>query len=112
MIEQIIADAKAMEKDALKDEEDAQMAYESLVKETNAAIEAKMKDIVNKEEEKAMAEAAKVEREKELESTNKDLEDLANYKAELHQSCDYILKNFDIRQATRDEEVAGLKQAK
>eukprot|EP00747_Dinoflagellata_sp_TGD_P157034 gnl/TRDRNA2_/TRDRNA2_177711_c3_seq3.p1 gnl/TRDRNA2_/TRDRNA2_177711_c3~~gnl/TRDRNA2_/TRDRNA2_177711_c3_seq3.p1 ORF type:complete len:717 (+),score=251.89 gnl/TRDRNA2_/TRDRNA2_177711_c3_seq3:97-2151(+) len=112
MIQQIINDAKAMEEEAIKSEEDAQMAYESLVKETNAAIEAKMKDIVNKEEEKAKAEAAKVEREKELESTNKDLEDLANYKAELHESCDFLLKNFDIRQATRDEEVEGLKQAK
>merc|ERR1719181_2193214 len=38
MIEQIINDAKAMEADAIKAEEDAQTAYESFVTETNAAI--------------------------------------------------------------------------
>merc|ERR1719421_1176388 len=38
MIEQIIADAKAMEAEAIKAEEDAQIAYESLVTETNNSI--------------------------------------------------------------------------
>merc|ERR1712085_97979 len=50
MIEQIINDAKAMEAEAIRSEEDAQKAYEDFVKETNASIEAKSKDIVNKSE--------------------------------------------------------------
>merc|ERR1719401_2218904 len=41
MIEQIINDAKAMEAEAIRSEEDAQKAYEDFVKETNASIEAK-----------------------------------------------------------------------
>merc|ERR1719160_11419 len=84
MLKQIISDAEAMEKDALKSEEEAVKAYEDFVKETNASIDAKSADIVNKSEEKAKAEAAKVEREKELASTNTDLEELANYKETLH----------------------------
>merc|ERR1711978_876228 len=48
MIEQIISDAKAMEAEAIRSEEDAQKAYEDFVKETNASIEAKSKEIVNK----------------------------------------------------------------
>merc|ERR1719198_1921652 len=43
MIEQIIQDAKAMEAEAIRSEEDAQKAYEDFVKETNASIEAKSK---------------------------------------------------------------------
>ena len=27
-----------------------------------------------------------------------ELEQLANYKAELHSSCDFVMKNFEIRQ--------------
>merc|ERR1712085_145677 len=50
MIEQIINDAKAMEAEAIRSEEDAQKAYEDFVKETNASIEAESKDIVNKSE--------------------------------------------------------------
>ena len=61
MIEQIIADAKAMEAEAIRAEEDAQKAYEDFVKETNAFIEAKSKEIVNKSESKAKAEADLVE---------------------------------------------------
>merc|ERR1719326_2583138 len=41
MIQQIINDAKAMEAEAIKSEEDAQKAYEDFVKETNNSIEAK-----------------------------------------------------------------------
>merc|ERR1719515_673453 len=48
MLQQIINDAKAMEAEAIRSDEDAQKAYEDFVKETNASIEAKSKDIVNK----------------------------------------------------------------
>ena len=61
MIQQIIDDAKAMEAEAIRDEEDAQKAYEEFVKETNASIEEKSKDIVNKSETKAKTEADLVE---------------------------------------------------
>merc|ERR1712061_802043 len=57
MIQQIIADAKAMEAEAIRAEEDSQKAYEDFVKETNASIEAKNKDIANKSDIKAKAEA-------------------------------------------------------
>merc|ERR1712085_135971 len=105
MIEQIINDAKAMEAEAIRSEEDAQKAYEDFVKETNASIEAKSKDIVNKSDEKAKAESDLVEAQKEKEGVVLELEQLSNYNAELHQSCDFVLKNFDLRQTARDEEV-------
>merc|ERR1712071_727443 len=94
MIEQIINDAKAMEAEAIRSEEDAQKAYEDFVKETNASIEAKSKDIVNKSETKAKAETDLVETKEEKESTMVELEQLSNYNAELHSSCDFVMKNF------------------
>merc|ERR1712036_169884 len=112
MIQQIIDDAKAMEAEAIRSEEDAQKAYEDFVKETNASIEAKSKDIVNKSETKAKAEAELVETKEAKEATMLELEQLSNYNAELHQSCDFVMKNFDVRQTARDEEIEALKQAK
>jgi len=112
LIQQIIGDAKAMEADAIRSEEDAQKAYEDFVKETNASIEAKSRDIVNKSESKAKAEGDLVEAEKEKNSVMLELEQLSNYNAELHQSCDFVIKNFDLRQAARDHEVEALRQAK
>merc|ERR1712061_646035 len=112
MIEQIISDAKAMEAEAIRSEEDAQKAYEDFVKETNASIEAKSKDIVEKSEAKAKAEEELVETKESKEAVMLELEQLSNYNAQLHQSCDFVLKNFDLRQTARDEEIEALKQAK
>jgi len=112
MLQQIISDAKAMEAEAIRDEEDAQKAYEDFVKETNASVEEKQKDIVNKSEVKAKTEMDHVKFTEGKESTMIELEQLSNYNAELHQSCDFVLKNFDTRQTARDEEIEALKQAK
>jgi len=112
MIQQIINDAKAMEAETIRSEEDAQKAYEDFVKETNASIESKSKDIVNKSEVKAKKEVKLVEAKEEKESVMVELEQLSNYNAELHSSCDFIIKNFDLRQTARDEEVEALRQAK
>merc|ERR1719301_293895 len=97
MIQQIINDAKAMEAEAIRSEEDAQKAYEDFVKETNASIEAKSKEMVNKTEEKAKAEADLTESNESKEAVMLELEQLANYKSELHSSCDFVTKNFEIR---------------
>lgn len=112
MIEKIIYDAKTMETDTIRDEMDAQKAYEEFVVQTNKSIEAKTKEMVHKSETKAQAEKDLIAAEQALEDVNIELDQLANMASELHVACDYILKNFDIRQAARDEEVEALKQAK
>merc|ERR1712051_378216 len=112
MIQQIINDAKAMEAEAIRSEEDAQKAYEDFVKETNNSIEAKSRDIVNKSEQKAKAETELVDAKKAKDAVMLELEQLSNYNAELQQSCNFVLKNFDLRQTARDEEVEALRQAK
>merc|ERR1719439_386251 len=84
MLEQIISDAKAMEAETIRSEEDAQKAYEDFVKDTNNSIEAKTKDITNKSESKATAESELVEAKEDKEAVMLELEQLANYKAELH----------------------------
>jgi hypothetical protein len=112
MITQIAEDAKAMEVAALKAEEESQAAYVAFVEETNASIECKEKEIINKEEEKAKTELELAKQKDILESIIADLEKLSDYNAQLHKSCDFVLKNFDLRQTARDEEVEALKQAK
>jgi chromosome segregation ATPase len=112
MITQIINDSKAMEAEAIHDEEDAQAAYESFVQETNDTIEVKNKDIVTKSDAKATAEGDLAQAKTELADTMTELEQLANEAADLHKACDFTLKNFDIRQEARDQEVDALGQAK
>jgi len=112
MITQIIEDSKAMMAETVHDEEDAQSAYESFVKETNTCIEEKNRSIINKQDTRSKAEGDKSNAEDDLDQTNVELEQLANYNADLHKSCDFYLKNFDVRQTAMDEEVEALRQAK
>ena len=49
--------------------------------------------------------ASTVEAKENKEAVMLELEQLANYKAELHDSCDFVMKNFEIRQTARDEEI-------
>jgi len=112
MIQSIIDDAKALEAEATRAEEESQKAYEDFVTETQASIEEKSKDIVNKSEEKAKAEEDKTQAETDKENVMLELDALSNEAADLHKTCDFVMKNFDIRQSARDEEIEGLKKAK
>merc|ERR1719163_50614 len=112
MLEQIIRDTETLEAEAIKAESDAQKAYEEYVKDTNKSIEEKTRDITNKTEEKATAEADKVAAEEAKETAMNEQQQLMNENADLHKSCDFTLKNFDIRQEARDQEVEALRQAK
>merc|ERR1719324_1517918 len=112
LIAQIIKDAKAMEAEAVKDEGEAVAAYEDFVTVSNESIESGKKAIAEKAEHKAKTEVALTNAEKSLDSVVAELDGLATYKTELHSACDFVLKNFDIRQTKRGEEIEALKQAK
>merc|ERR1719159_1835505 len=110
MIEQVIADAKTLEAEAIQAETDAQKAYESFVKDTNKAIEEANRSMTNKTEEKATAEADKTAAEEDkLAAMN---EQQQNQNADLHKSCDFTLNNFEVKQAALDQEMEALAQAK
>jgi len=111
MMQQIVNDAEAMEAECLKGEEDSQIAYESFITESNAAIVDMQKSITHKSQAKADAESDKAQTEIELKETKQEIADLGLGNTELHSDCDYILKNFDLKQAGRDDEISGLKQS-
>merc|ERR1719238_1251911 len=112
MIQMIIEDAKRAEEEAVIDEQAAQTAYASFVTETNAVLEQAQKDVVNKSMAKAQAEGDLEETTESHKTTLADLEDLHKYNGQLHADCDYILKNFKIRQEARLQEIEAIQQAK
>jgi len=112
MIEKLIHDTKDITAESKKSEGDAQAAYEALVADTNASVEDLTREITTKTKAKAQAK-------KDLSATNSDLgdavheiEELGKYNGDLHGECDYVMKNFDIRQNARAQEVEALQQAK
>jgi hypothetical protein len=111
MMQGIIDEAKGLESEAIRGEEDSQKAYEEFVMDTNDSVEMNTKDLVSKTDMKAKAEQEKVEAETEHGSTMETLEQLSGENADLHKSCDFTLKNFDVRQSAREDEIEALKQA-
>jgi septal ring factor EnvC (AmiA/AmiB activator) len=112
MIEQIIADTKAMQAEAKHDEQKAKDEYTNFKEETTKSIEQKRDQITDLKGQKSKTDEEAVEVGEELDGTKTDLENLSNDKNALKGECDFILKNFDVRQEARDEEVEALKQAK
>jgi len=111
MIEKLIYDTKDITAESKKTESEAQAAYEALVADTNDSIANLTKEITSKTKAKAAAK-------KDLSMTNgdhadavKELENLGKTNGDLHAECDYVMKNFMIRQEARAAEVEAMQQA-
>merc|ERR1719502_234013 len=112
MIEQIIGETKTLEADAIKAETDAQKAYESFVKDTNASIEEKARAITNKTGEKAEAEVDLTSAQEAKSTALNEQQELKNEEADLHKSCDFLMQNFEVRQTALEQEMESLGEAK
>merc|ERR1719378_1098409 len=112
MIEKLISDAKELVANSKKGENDAQTAYEALVADTNQDVDDLAAEVTTKTKAVAKAKKEKLGAESDLMDTVDELEGLHKYEADVHEECDYLLKNFMIRQQARGEEIEGLQQAK
>merc|ERR1719387_1209844 len=112
MIETLVDESAQLEADAMKAESDAQAAYESFMKDSVASKTACLKSITNKSAAKAKADADSTQASNDLKATVADILTLADYNQELHKKCDFLVKNFDLRQQNRTQEMEALAQAK
>jgi len=112
MLEKVLADSKRMQDEALTAEQDAQSAYESFMKDSNASIKRYQRSIVDMTEDKAKAEEALSMAQDDLSNAHKELENLQGALTGLKASCDFLLRNFDARQEARATEISALKEAK
>jgi len=112
LIEQIIEESKTVEKEAVAGEASAQADYETFVNDSNGLIDELTSAITEKTKGKADANMEKGQAEADTESVKGELADLASYKADLHDQCDFVLKNFDTRQKARLLEIEAIQKAK
>jgi len=112
LLEQIIEDSKKVETDALAGEQESQKAYEEFVLNSNDSLSKLNAAIASKSDSSAEAKLSKSQAEAELDSTTEQLNDLFEYNGDLHSECDFVLNNFDKRQAARLQEIEALQNAK
>merc|ERR1719502_202950 len=112
MIEKLIYEAKDLEADSVKGEAEAQAQYETMVADTNGSVLALQEEITTKTKAVSQAKKDKAAAEEDHLDAIDELERLTKYAADLHTSCDFVLKNFMIRQEARAQEIEALQQAK
>jgi len=112
LIDQIIADARKLEENTTSAEQNAQTAYELFAEDTTASIAAKRSTVTDLTDNLATAELDLTEAKQDYNATMNFLEQLSSESADVHESCDFFLKNFEVRQTARDEEVKALRDAK
>jgi hypothetical protein len=112
LIKQISEESKALEAESTASEKQAQADYETMVKDSNALIAELDEAILAKSKAIAKAKEDMADTNMDLDSTISELEALAQYDLDLHAQCDFTLKNFDIRQKARLQEMEAIGAAK
>jgi len=112
MLEEVLADTRKTEDQAVASEQDSQSAYENFMKDSNKSILQTTQSISDMTGSRASAKEELSMAKTDFSQTMTELEGLDATNGDLHKSCDYVLKNFDARQAARSAEMDALREAK
>ncbi|CAJ1453172.1 unnamed protein product [Effrenium voratum] len=97
---------------AKTEEADAQVDYQDTVKDATAKREADLALVQQKVTDKADLESDLNDDQTDLGGKKKELVAAGKYTEDLHQECDWLLKNFELRVQARTEEKENLIRAK
>jgi len=111
LLDGILADSKKSEADAHKAENNAQATYEGFMTDSNKAITTLSKKIMTLSGNRATTQEDLINAKKDLTSTNNKIDSLAAELTDIKGSCDFIIKNFSVRQDARKNEMDALKEA-
>merc|ERR1719321_660426 len=112
MLEEILADTRKTEDQAMASEADSQSTYENFMKDSNKSIKQTQESISDMSGAQATAKEELSMAKTDFSETMAELEGLDQTNQDLHKSCDYTLKNFDARQQARAAEMDALNEAK
>jgi chromosome segregation ATPase len=98
--------------EADNEEKTSQRDYERLMSDSQTTRAQNARSITDKEAAKADMDTAVEETKAKLESQQTSLANLHQYILQLHASCDFLVENYDLRKAARENELTSLANAK
>lgn len=110
-MQDLINDSVVVQNDATNGEQANSDAYTKFMHESNQNWTDMENAIVSKSREKADAEKALVEQQGALQDHNDEKATLETYRGKIHGQCDFVIKNFDVRQDARQQEIEALQEA-
>lgn len=111
ILQNCIAESVALEKELTAAEQEAEAAYGELTATANKVLKALAETIAVNEGAKAKADGEMVETKEQLMTSMQNIMSLGEVQTGLHRNCDFVLHNFDARQAARTQEIEGMDQA-
>merc|ERR1719428_1325315 len=108
----LLKELKDESTEAKHEEETAQKDYETLMSDSQAGRADKAGSITSKEAAKADLDVNTENAKEKLTSQQAELMNTNQYIATLHGECDFIVGNYDLRKAARENEIESLKNAK
>ena len=112
LLDRFVNDLKLEMKEDDMEESAAQKDYEELMAESATKRGTDAKTIVEKEGQKAEAEARLAKAKHNKKAEEKDLLAMKEYIAGLHASCDFLVENYDLRKEARTSEIESIQKAK
>merc|ERR1719258_995912 len=98
--------------DAENEEKTSQKDYERLMADLQVTRHQNAASITDKEAAKADMDTAIEETKAKLDSQQTSLANLHQYILQLHANCDFLIENYDLRKAARENELTSLANAK
>merc|ERR1719359_1521233 len=112
MIDMLIADVEKEVQTMEVEEKNAQEEYETMMADSAEKRTTDLKTVEAKEAAKAETEGSLQKYTEESKATMDDEMATAEILGSLHQECDWLLQNFEVRKSARAGEVEALKKAK
>jgi len=112
LMDMLTKDLESQMQEAEHDEKIAQRDYETLMADAKKSMQDGQASLTQKEGELAEAKTNKNDATEGRAATNEELMATNGEIAALHKSCDFLIQNYDFRQAARVREIEGLKNAK
>merc|ERR1719181_1652648 len=112
MLDLLVRDLDKEMTEAETEEKNAQKEYEDAMDDAAKKRAADVKSMAQKEKAKADAEEIKTADTAQKKVETKEMMATEQYVADLHQECDWLMQNYDLRKQARADEAENLKQAK
>jgi len=112
LMDMIINDSKELVAESTASEYKAQKDYETFVKDSHALLDELSATVKAKTKDISDAKLEQAETGGDLKSTLGELDSLAEYDADLHGQCDWVLANYAARRKARLQEIESIQTAK
>merc|ERR1719313_409414 len=110
LMDELVSELKLSQQAAESDEAQAQKDYEEVLADSQKSRQSKSKQVVALQEQKSGLEEKSHEEHGDKVTASEEHQSLIDKGEALHDTCDFLLNNYDLRKKARADEVEAMQQ--